>query len=116
MSTVIGQEDKISTIIEDAKRYSEIKDALQYGSPELRVEREEMPNVGTPGHIDYGSQTTKPLNGISEFAPEDIEYTMDDWKKSQPAMWYSDQAKLGGKKRNKAKWKAQKKARKANRK
>jgi hypothetical protein len=70
-------------------------------------------NVGTPGHIDHGGPRRSAI--LRDEAPEDVEYAMDNWKKSPPAMWYSDQAKLGGKKRDKAKWKAAKKARKANR-
>lgn len=89
-------------------------------------------NVGTPGHIDHGSNSsiqelspgtyeisadvnaTRRSAVMKDYQPEEIEYEFDDWKKSPPAMWYSDQAN-GGKKRDKAKAKAQRKARKLNR-
>lgn len=83
-------------------------------------------NVGTPGHVDHGSHKplhllleppTKPLNGISEFAPEDIEYEMDDWKaKPEPPHSFFSDGRNSAKKRDKAKAKAQKKARKLQRK
>lgn len=81
------------------------------------------PNVGTPGHIDHGSVEAIQVIGkstygeyLSEVAPADIEYEMDEWKaRPEPSSKFISDQRNSGKKRNKAKAKAQKKARKLTR-
>lgn len=75
-------------------------------------------NVGTPGHIDHGDNidSTRRSARMWDYQPEEIEYDMDDWKaRPEPSSKFVSDQRNSGKKRNKAKAKAQKKARKLTR-
>jgi len=116
MSTVIGQEDKNESVAALTQDLLKIKNHGFFGThvvdrnPKERIPNEPV-NVGTPGHIDHGSQNLDTSSILQSLPPEDIEYEMNDWKRAKPMLWNTD-AKNGGKKRDKAKAKAQKKARK----